>query len=250
MIGVNVGRLFNPSLKIPASGGGSSNTLLTGLLDYYKFDENTGSTVGDSKGTDNGTWHGTGTHWTSSGKINSGGLFASATSDYVSIPSYAGIEFLPTDHFSISLWFQTTTTSVSNAVFDKSSNTGSQFRILGVLNGDGTFSYFLNQQGSGSTNMQTGSLSINTWYHVVLTADGANANLYVNGSLVQGPTSYAAQSGAGHMVGQITLGSAYNITQFWDGKIDEVGIWNVALSQANITALYNSGAGLAFSNFH
>ena len=37
---------------------------------------------------------------------------------------------------------------------------------------------------------------------------------------------------------------------YWfDGRIDEVGVWNIALDASQVTALYNSGAGKAYSTF-
>jgi len=38
-----------------------------------------------------------------------------------------------------------------------------------------------------------------------------------------------------------------NPDQYFDGKIDEVAVWNVALNAADVTSLYNSGNGLKAS---
>jgi len=42
-------------------------------------------------------------------------------------------------------------------------------------------------------------------------------------------------------------GRADDLNNYFDGKIDEVAVWNVALSAADVTALYNSGIGLKAS---
>ena len=94
--------------------------------------------------------------------------------------------------------------------------------------------------------------AINNWHHVVLTiGSDQDGVLYVNGS------SAATFSGA-YNSGSLDMfsiavdydnsgGSAGNPAQYFDGKIDEVAVWNVALNAADVTALYNSGDGLKAS---
>ena len=48
-------------------------------------------------------------------------------------------------------------------------------------------------------------------------------------------------------IGQEYDGTGSSATDFFDGKIDEVAVWNVALSTSDVTSLYNSGNGLKAS---
>ena len=48
-------------------------------------------------------------------------------------------------------------------------------------------------------------------------------------------------------IGQENDGTGSTAYDFFNGKIDEVAIWNVALSAADVTVLYNSGNGLKAS---
>jgi hypothetical protein len=53
-------------------------------------------------------------------------------------------------------------------------------------------------------------------------------------------------------VNRFSIGQEYDDTgsdpsDYFNGKIDEVAVWNVALSAADVTALYNSGNGLKAS---
>ena len=48
-------------------------------------------------------------------------------------------------------------------------------------------------------------------------------------------------------IGQEYDGTGSSASDFFDGKIDEVAVWNVALSAADVTSLYNSGNGLKAS---
>jgi hypothetical protein len=94
--------------------------------------------------------------------------------------------------------------------------------------------------------------AINNWYHVVLTIrDNRSGVLYVNGSSAL--TISAANGEGGLDMFSIGVdydnsgGSAGGLDQYFDGKIDEVAVWNVALNAADVTALYNSGNGLKAS---
>ncbi len=86
----------------------------------------------------------------------------------------------------------------------------------------------------------TTPLNVNTWYHVAGTYDGDTLKCYVNGSL----------DGVAAFKGSIYDSSAYNVrigklaydaggTRFWNGKIDEVRIWNRALTKAEIDSNRN-----------
>ncbi len=84
---------------------------------------------------------------------------------------------------------------------------------------------------SGGTAVQDPNLlSLNQWVHVAATYDAASATmkLYKNGTLVATNTS-----AIGHAAGNIAIGSFGNANT-WDGSIDEVRLWNRALSQCEI----------------
>jgi len=73
------------------------------------------------------------------------------------------------------------------------------------------------------------------WYHVALTYDGTNLCLYQDGELA-GSSTYTPQSG-----GRLTIGAFQyvNGSSGFDGQIDEVSVWQRALSQCEIRSLYN-----------
>ena len=100
--------------------------------------------------------------------------------------------------------------------------------------------------------------AINNWHHVVLTIGSDRAGvLYVNGSSAA-TFSGAHNSGGLNMFsiavdyddvvdGDDSLGAG-NPTQYFDGKIDEVAVWNDELTSAEVTAIYNSGNMLNVSS--
>jgi hypothetical protein len=75
-------------------------------------------------------------------------------------------------------------------------------------------------------------LALNTWTHIATTYDGANMRIYVNGVLV------ATRAQAGNLaVGNqaLRIGGNNVSGEFFKGLIDEVRIYNRALSAAEIT---------------
>lgn len=84
-------------------------------------------------------------------------------------------------------------------------------------------------------------LPINTWHHVVVTRDGVNRNIYVNGVL-NSSSIYGTNISYNEDV--FTIGSWNN--ELINAKIDDIGIWNRALTTKEITDLY-IGCQLNFS---
>jgi len=96
---------------------------------------------------------------------------------------------------------------------------------------------------SGGT---TGSLSsgftpvANTWYDVVLTWDGGNVRLYINGVgdtagefPDSGATGTLNASGTSYTIGGDSAGN-----KIWLGQIDHVMIWNRSLTASQVLSLY------------
>jgi len=75
------------------------------------------------------------------------------------------------------------------------------------------------------------TLSLNTWTFVAVTYDAPSDSikLYKNGVLVS-----KAGSAGGHAAGNIILGASYLILDKFNGSMDEVCLWNRALSAAEI----------------
>jgi concanavalin A-like lectin/glucanase superfamily protein len=72
---------------------------------------------------------------------------------------------------------------------------------------------------------------VNTWSYLAVTYDGANIRLYVNGTLVatQAKTGTIATS-----TNPLEIGSDHIYSQFFKGMIDEIRIYNLALSATQI----------------
>ena len=83
-----------------------------------------------------------------------------------------------------------------------------------------------------------GYLSENIWYHVAAVYDGTEMQLYLNGVLVGSMPKTGSVDSTDHQpfnIGANPIG--FDNTRFWNGKIDDVRIYNRALSQSEIEAL-------------
>ncbi|HEX8679062.1 MAG TPA: LamG-like jellyroll fold domain-containing protein, partial [Chthoniobacterales bacterium] len=93
--------------------------------------------------------------------------------------------------------------------------------------------------GGGDDLAGTTTLQPNTWYHAAVTYDGATVKLYLNGVLESSKATAALNTALDSNGLTIGLRPA---TSVWNGQIDEIDIFNRALSLAEIQAIYYAGA--------
>ena len=109
---------------------------------------------------------------------------------------------------------------------------------------DGGIKY---QNGNSGWLTILSSVSTNTWYNVIITSDSNQYNAYLDGNKI------AAASGTGSTPAS-TVGYGLNLGRFgsnagyWDGSIDQVRIYNKALSADNVATLYAETVATASTN--
>ena len=104
-------------------------------------------------------------------------------------------------------------------------------------------------QGQVSARVQCPMFKENEWHHLAGIYNGNTTALYIDGKQT------AEQKSTGKMVpstGPLFIGTKHpNASEgdYWNGLIDEIAVWNSALSANAVAAIYNSGSGLdALSN--
>ena len=163
--------------------------------------------------------------------------------------SFGNVPLSPTGSFSISMWVMPRNLSVNWRGFaSKWSVDNSQRSFwMGQHATDGwvRFGVYLNPN-SGTQEFSTDTnqiiLSNDTWAQVVCTYDGDVARIYIDGVLIN-------QSGALNAPfldrdGDFRIGSVVTPVQSIDGLIDEVRVYNYALSNIEIAAEYTTITGL------
>jgi type II secretory pathway pseudopilin PulG len=200
------------------------------LVGYWPFNEGSGATAYDASGKGNDlTWGGGSSYAT--GKV--GSYSANLTGSNSASKATPNSALTLTGSFSISHWFNTATAPASGWQ-------GMVFKYTGAYPAS-VATYSNNSTGAvaGIINLanQTPSYTptFGTWYYLTYVRD-ANAlqhRLYINGQLIGQSASVqpAAGTGAIYIAGQ-------NIS--YQGKIDEVRIYNRALSAAEVQAIYSA----------
>ncbi len=216
--------------------------LNTNLISYYKLDESSGNAA-DSVASNTLTNTGTATYV--SGKINNG--VSETATKYLSNTSNYGITG---GDITIAGWVQMGAyVSGSNAFFGQSdSGTFTSYYI--ERSASNTVLFYREKGGVGSEGYSvTYTFSAATWYHLAITYSSNTITAYINGSSVG--TGSASGSGSSSITDTgLTLNGRYytggtpiNLTT---ELVDEVGIWSRALTGAEITQLYNAGAGMSY----
>ena len=99
-------------------------------------------------------------------------------------------------------------------------------------------------QYAGGFNFQTDPIiEQDTWYHLAVTNDGMFSKFYFNGSFL-----ITGESAPENLVADYPLNLGMNTQgdQTFAGQIDEVGIWERVLSDAEISSLYNLGNAIQY----
>ncbi|MBT6994695.1 MAG: tandem-95 repeat protein [Candidatus Cloacimonetes bacterium] len=220
-----------------------------GLYLYYPVEEGSGSTTVDLAGTANATLYGN-VAWVSAvDEVSGASVNFDGWGDYVGIPDADALDL--TGGFTIELWMNATSwtdESYQGVLVSKDewSNGGSGYGI--TCGNDGELSFIIGGSDGVWHDITTSGLQLDTWYHITAVHDGANLRLYVNGTEVANSAIAvgAVVNGEDLHIGNHTFVNDRN----FDGKIDEVRIWNVVRSESEIQAnmsneLIGSEEGLA-----
>jgi hypothetical protein len=217
--------------------------IVSGLQAYWKFDEGSDTTAKDISGNHvHGILH-SNTGWTSQGKFNNALSIDNGTNGYV---DFGTSNLQLTSELTISLWVyrQGNSGSFTEALISRCQY-GYPFLIQ--LQNSGYVSTFFrgSETPGGSYVVSSGHLQNGMWNHIVLTYKSGERIIYINGAMDKVDTVvkgnlYNASGGA---PANIRIGASGAVsTPMW-GNYDEVRIYNRALSEEEITALYD-GTGL------
>ncbi|SVE49918.1 uncharacterized protein METZ01_LOCUS502772, partial [marine metagenome] len=164
------------------------------------------------------------------------------TDDYVQVGNNSELSGMST--LSVQVWVRKTTNPSSGSIISKwgsgSSNGSNYSYSIYEVDGSDLISFFIKTtSGTASTSFDSNELTLNLWRHIVGVYDGSDIKIYLNGTLVN--TSASAASGSILTTSEpVLLGKDYSGNNF-NGSVDEVSIWNDALTAAEIAALFNSG---------
>jgi hypothetical protein len=215
----------NPS----APGGYEGAVMADSPISWWRLEETTPGTgtAADEQGVNDGTYVGSPTG-------NQAGALSDSTkavdfngsSQYINVADDATLRV--GDVFSIEMWVKPASGSAGGFMWFVSSTPDEGFNFYHA----GGFAWRLGTYGGDMVASST-PLTVSVWNHIVATKNGATVKLYLNGVDVTGSvTNHTIASGTqGMQLGR----SEHNL---FDGVIDEIAIYDHALSGARIAAHY------------
>jgi len=209
--------------------------LTDNLISYWKLDGDSNDSRDLYNGTDTAI-----TYSEANGKIIQGAGFDGSTSKVV-----FDNPIIPIGTKTISFWVKSSTNADQTLVSNARLGVAYDFDHTRIWADSGYLSYEI--QYSGGTYIQllgTSNIRDGTWKFCVCTYDGSVMRVYVNSTL---ENTSATFTDSGTRLDNLQFGidpvNAYNKLI---GAMDEVGVWSRALTQAEITELYNNGDGLSY----
>jgi hypothetical protein len=199
----------------------------TGLVASYSFNEGSGSTLNDRAGKGHaGTI--SGAAWTTQGKYG-GALSFDGINDWVTVNDTAALDL--TTGMTLEAWVRPSSLSDWRTVLLKQGSGGLTYSL-----------YASNDDSLPESDIYVGgdkmagapeALLLNAWSHLAATYDGTRLRLYVNGVEVGSRSLSGAMATS---TGVLRIGGNSVWDEFFEGGIDEIRIYNRALTPAEILA--------------
>src|SRR3989344_1540019 len=173
------------------------------------------------------------TNWYSNGKV--GGTYDFNSNGYINIPATNDLDV---QNLTISLWFNTTNRDIAVAYIFEKGNSSTQY-LLFLFAGS---LYFRTINATGNSNDLSTSMagvSNNNWHHLIATYNGTHKAVYIDG-LLNSTGIYSDTLATGLNTGA-TIGSHPAGGFNFNGRMDELMIFNRSLSAQQIASIYHDG---------
>lgn len=227
-----------------------TNRLKDHLVAHYKFDEGYGTNAnnsGSGGNAKNGVFDSSAPDWNTNGKYNKALSFTSANSDHVDVGDLLSGDYT---RLSVSAWINPTTLNTGWI-----GGEGGAFRFGLTSAGNLTCWHrgwnISNADVNDSSSTTTSPISVGNWYYVVCTWDGVTGmrKLYINGQEIVSDTSSVATTKDSIDSNNATIGDGYNnLGQYFNGLIDEIKMYDIALTLDEVKQDYNHGSALSLGS--
>ncbi len=222
----------------------------TGPVGYWKFDDGTGTSAKDATtNANNGTI--SGATWQNEDQCISGKcLYFDGSNDNVTVANTSN-RIIPNGAFSLSLWFKLTESTtgagqiyslINNDTFNTS---GFRFGVDNTSGGYGCGNggvpkvlFWATESGGTGSLCSSTSITQGQWYNVVVVYTGSTGTMYLNGTSVATSSSMSIVSNTN----TIQIGTAIGGKRYFNGPMDEIKIYNQALTAAQVQANYAAKA--------
>lgn len=225
-----------------------------GLVAYWKLNSNTGGCALDDYGTFHGDIIGTSEE---EGKVGS-------SLDFNGISDYVAISSMNYDEITVSAWFYKDSNDTSNAdaifggfYWNSTVQNREGFDLRFYPTTPNVIDFVLLTQSSGGTKTYKVcsydlTNSIGQWFHVAATYNKTTGtqSLYINGQLVDSEFHPIANTVVPLTVySDMHIGHSRINNGYFNGLIDDVRIYNQALSAAEVSELYNKSQDINLNDY-
>jgi hypothetical protein len=211
-----------------------STVLTDGPAGYWRLGETSGSAIDTTGRAAGGTYNGGGARGVPGAIAGDpdGAAGFDGVNDYVSVPDNSFIDV--GDVFTYELWVRRgTTRSVTQRLIHK----GAGPAALGFGTNN---KLLLLPGGTGAATTATSTVTVNDdlWHHVVVTKNGADIHIYLDGVdvTVLGTNTTMTNNATALNIGRASTSSAY-----FNGQIDELAIYPTALTAQQVAAHHQAG---------
>lgn len=180
------------------------------------------------------------------GNANSS-YYLNGQTDYITVPAVSNM--FP-NRLTLSVWVKIPSNYTGNNGIGPIIRARLFGYILWFDSSNGSIINILHHNSSTTTTTNTQSnINDNKWHQIVVTFDGTNNKLYLDGQMISSVAT-TSQSNLYYVSdGAVTFGrdgnNSSSATALYQGWIDDIGIWNRALTQSEILEIYN---GVTYSN--
>ncbi len=204
---------------------------------HWHFDEGTGTVAHDVDGSQNGTLGG-GTEnkkpaWSTE---NGGSLLFDGTNDVVKVADSDALDLVG-NTLTISCWVKRSTVASGNLV--KKANASNGYRLW--ITSTGAVQFEVLFSGTTKTVTSATTIPLNTWKHVAARYDGSELRVFIGGTKDTASTASTASLAA--TTKALWMGFYDATNHHLNGYLDDVSIYDAALSDAEITKLSNNQMG-------
>jgi glucose/arabinose dehydrogenase/PKD repeat protein len=207
-----------------------------GVVAAYGFEDANGNQARDVAGTNHGTLAG-GPGWSTAGRFG-GAISFDGVDDSVVVPDAAGLDL--STGMTLEAWVRPSALGTTwRTALAKQHNDSLAYSLYANRNTTvPSTEIYVNGRLRGLNG--TAALPLNQWSHLASTYDGSAIRLFVNGAQV----ATAARAGAIEAsTGPLSIGGNAAHAEWFAGLIDEVRVYNRALSASEIQADMNTAVG-------
>jgi acid phosphatase type 7 len=204
-----------------------------GLVSYWRLGEGSGTTACDSWGANAGSYQGgfaLGSVGALAGDPDTAATF-NGSNGTVSVPHSSSLDV--GDSFTVEAWVKRS--SFGAPAYQAVASQGANAWLLAFNSSN---RLVLRQATVGDLVSSTKTVTDTGWHHVAVTKSGATVRLYIDGADVTG--SVTNRTMANNTL-PLSIGQSSG-TSYWNGTLDEVALYNAALSASTIAAHQNAGA--------